>query len=188
MRDDPKKGDAMMHSTPTPSDTLPMVDVGTLASLLAEARSAIAHDPSGADRMIERAALMLRPRSTDSMPGAMLLSGGLAPWQIRKVRNYVAEHLGERIATTDLADAAELSASHFARAFKVSLGLSPHGYVTEQRIARARALIFGTDLPLCEVALLCGFADQAHLSRLFRRLVGQSPAAWRRANAERDAA
>jgi len=88
----------------------------------------------------------------------------------------------------DLARCVGLSSSHFSRAFKKSLGISPHAFIMQQRLERARALMLGTDMPLCEVALACGFADQAHLSRLFRRIVGNSPSAWRRSTVELAAA
>lgn len=163
------------------------VDVSTLVQLLSEARSAIAENPVVAERMIERATDLLRPRSVDKGSPAELIVGGLAPWQIRKVRTTVAEGLEGRLSTSALAKRVGLSASHFARAFKASTGHSPRAFVMRQRIDRARALMIGTDMPLCEVALECGFADQAHLSRLFRQLVGFSPSTWRRMNTAREA-
>jgi AraC family transcriptional regulator len=171
--------------SPVPTSTS-SVDAATLICLLGEARSALAHDPAGADRMIQRVATLLKPMPVGE--SLNLISGGLAPWQIRTTKSLVSERLAERISVEELADGAGLSASHFARAFKASLGMSPHAFVMQQRLERARALIVGTDMPLCEVALVCGFADQAHLSRLFRRVVGFSPSAWRRLNLQPEAA
>jgi transcriptional regulator GlxA family with amidase domain len=71
------------------------------------------------------------------------------------------------------------------RAFKHSVGLSPMEYVVARRVERAKAMISGTRVPLAEVALACGFADQAHLNRRFRDAVGISPGRWRRSNASR---
>jgi AraC-like DNA-binding protein len=69
---------------------------------------------------------------------------------------------------------------HFAVAFRNALGAPPHEYLIRQRIERAQQLMLSSDLPLCQIAAECGLADQSHLSRLFRRLVGETPAAWRR--------
>jgi AraC family transcriptional regulator len=84
----------------------------------------------------------------------------------------------------DLANVVALSRSHFSRAFKRTLGFSPMEYVVVRRVERAKAMISGTREPLAEVALACGFADQAHLNRRFRDIVGISPGRWRRSNAQ----
>ena len=81
----------------------------------------------------------------------------------------------------DLAALVELSSFHFCRAFRDSFGDSPHAYVTRRRIERAQGLMLTTDNSLSQVAMDCGLADQAHFNRLFRRFVGESPGAWRRA-------
>ena len=82
----------------------------------------------------------------------------------------------------DLAQSVGHSYWHFSRAFKLSLGVSPMEYVVVRRVERAKAMIRGTREPLAEVALACGFADQAHLNRRFRDIVGISPGRWRRSN------
>jgi AraC family transcriptional regulator len=80
----------------------------------------------------------------------------------------------------DLADAAGLSPSHFARGFKASTGLPPHRYLIRLRIEHGQALLRDTDLPIAEVAAACGFAHQEHLTRAFGRWVGTTPACYRR--------
>lgn len=107
--------------------------------------------------------------------------GGLAPWQIRRVSTHIEGHLGENIRCEDLSDLVNLSLSHFMRAFRDSFGCPPHAYLMKRRMARAQGLMLTTDAPLGQIALECGLADQSHLSRLFQRFVGESPAAWRRA-------
>ena len=77
-----------------------------------------------------------------------------------------------------------LSPAHFSRAFRTSFGCSPLEYVTRRRMERAQGLMLSTDIPLSQIALDCGFADQAHFSRLFRRVVGESPRVWRRARVD----
>jgi AraC family transcriptional regulator len=105
---------------------------------------------------------------------------GLAPWQLARVRRHIERHLGSRLTNAGLAALVGLNEDYFARAFKVSAGCPPHAYVVKRRIEHAKSLLLGGNLPLCQVALAAGFADQAHLSRRFRKTVGASPASWRR--------
>jgi AraC family transcriptional regulator len=107
--------------------------------------------------------------------------GGLAPWQIRRVATHIEEHLGESIQCVDLSALTRLSLSHFMRAFRDSFGCPPHAFLMKRRMERAQGLMLATSTPLGQIALECGLADQSHLSRLFQRFVGESPAAWRRA-------
>jgi transcriptional regulator GlxA family with amidase domain len=106
--------------------------------------------------------------------------GGLAPWQIRRVTEYIEEHLSSTIRLQDLAGVARLSHSHFCRAFKESVGHPAPAYVMRRRVHRAQGLMLTTTEPLSQIAAQCGMADQAHFCKLFRRLVGESPNAWRR--------
>jgi AraC family transcriptional regulator len=108
--------------------------------------------------------------------------GGLASWQARRTLDYIEANLGSKMDIGELAGVVSLSRSHFSRAFKFSLGVSPMEYVAVRRVERAKALISSTKEPLAEVALACGFADQPHFSRRFRDLIGMSPGRWRRSN------
>jgi AraC family transcriptional regulator len=108
---------------------------------------------------------------------------GLAPWQVRKVLAHIEANLGAQMRNKDLAAVARLSEYHFNVAFRNSIGESPHGYIIRRRVERAQGLMLSTEKPLSEIALECGLADQAHFTRLFRSIVGESPAAWRRARA-----
>ena len=108
--------------------------------------------------------------------------GGLASWQTRRTVAYIEANLASKVEICDLANVVALSRSHFSRAFKHSLGLPPMKYVVRRRVERAIAMISSTRQPLAEVALACGFADQAHLNRQFREIVGISPGRWRRSN------
>jgi AraC family transcriptional regulator len=105
---------------------------------------------------------------------------GLAPWQLARVRRHVERHLDSRLTNADLAALVRLNEDHFARAFKVSVGRPPHAYVLERRVERATSLLLGGHLPLSQIAVAAGFADQAHLSRRFRETVGASPGSWQR--------
>jgi AraC family transcriptional regulator len=70
--------------------------------------------------------------------------------------------------------------THFARAFRQSIGASPHQWLLARRIDKAMSLLAGSDLTLAQIALACGFSDQSHLTRVFKVAVGTSPGRWRR--------
>jgi AraC family transcriptional regulator len=108
-----------------------------------------------------------------------LQEGGLTSVQERVVRDFVEEHLHERIVLADLAAVVGLSRCRFARRFRCSTGRSPHGFVLDRRVARAQLLLTRTGMPLSDVALRCGFADQSHLTRVFRARVGVPPGRFR---------
>jgi AraC family transcriptional regulator len=109
------------------------------------------------------------------------IPGGLAPWQIRRVTTHIEAHLDETIRNVELATLAGLSAFYFCRAFRDSFADSPHSYIMRRRVERAQGLMLTTNVPLAQIALSCGIADQAHFNRLFRRFVGETPGTWRRA-------
>jgi AraC-like DNA-binding protein len=106
---------------------------------------------------------------------------GLAPWQVQRVVTYVDSNLNTSVRNKDLAAIARLSEFHFNVAFRKRFGQSPHEYLIRRRIERAQGLMLSTDMALSEIAMECGLADQSHLTRLFRKVSGESPAAWRRA-------
>ena len=106
--------------------------------------------------------------------------GGLPKRALKRATDYVGDNLAGDIALEDLARAANASPSHFSRLFKESTGLSPHRYVIERRVERARELLTRTDVPLHEVAAAAGFAHQSHMGRHLKRLLGVTPAGLRR--------
>jgi len=95
------------------------------------------------------------------------------------VCEFIEAHVAENISIQVLATIAGLSMYHFARAFKQSKGLTPHSYLVQCRVQRAQDLLAATDLPLSEVALASGFADQSHCARRFREHVGVTPGHYR---------
>jgi AraC family transcriptional regulator len=105
---------------------------------------------------------------------------GLAPWQLRRVVEYLDANLPERVDLAHLATLAGLSTSHFSRAFKASTGMAPYRWQLDARIRRAQALLIDTQASLDHVAETTGFADAAHFGRTFRKITGATPAAWRR--------
>jgi transcriptional regulator GlxA family with amidase domain len=106
--------------------------------------------------------------------------GGLAPGALRRVRDYIHEHLTEKLPTEVLARIAELSLGHFNRAFQQSTGDSPHHYIIAQRVAMAKELLVQTSRSLADIALEVGFADQSHFSRTYVAITGETPSACRR--------
>ncbi|QHF30270.1 AraC family transcriptional regulator [Pseudomonas sp. R32] len=109
------------------------------------------------------------------------LKGGLAAHQRRQLREYVEGHLDQPLSLGELAALCNLSEYHFARMFRESFGLPPHQYLLARRLAKARQLLRHGQLPLGEVALLCGFASASHFSNRFRQALGATPGAYRAA-------
>jgi AraC-like DNA-binding protein len=109
-----------------------------------------------------------------------MVSGGLAAWQRRRATELLRENLDGTVRLADVAQACELSASHFARSFKASFGVSCHRWLTDRRVECAKELLAATDAPLVDVSSQSGFGDQAAFTRTFHRLVGLSPGRWRR--------
>ena len=109
-------------------------------------------------------------------------SGAQLPaWGVKKLERFIEENLERTLHLETLAPVVRLSCSHFARACRNTFGFTPRQLVLRRRIERAMALI-RERTPLSQVALACGFSDQAHFSRLFRQAVGTSPSQWRRDN------
>lgn len=152
-----------------------------LESLVVELVTALGQGLNhSAQEPLERAAALLRTVQPRRRPAAEP-KGGLAPWQIRKVSAHIEANLGQPLRSGDLARLVRLSPGHFSRTFRSSFGCSPLQYVMRRRVERAQRLMLSTDTPLAQIALDCGLADQAHFSRVFRKVVGVSPRAWRRA-------
>jgi len=106
-------------------------------------------------------------------------SGGLPIRQLRKVQDYVAEHLAEEISIERLAELVELSASHFSHVFKETTGMTPLQFVTRERITRAQQMIRETKRSLIEIGLEVGYTSPSHFAQVFRRVVGVTPTEFR---------
>ena len=164
--------------------------IANLANLLESAREQLERDRTAAGASINQATSILRSELQRHAGAAKLHCGPgeLAGWQVRRIREYIDSHLSETIHVKDLSGVARRSTAHFCRAFKRTFGQTPHAYLTARRLSRAKALMLEGDEPLSIIALLCGFTDQAHLSKLFRQHTGETPAAWRRRRAYADEA
>jgi AraC family transcriptional regulator len=99
----------------------------------------------------------------------------------RRVLDYIEAHLAAPLSLGELAQLCNLSEFHFARMFRLSLGVPPHRYVLARRIGMARRLLRAREAPLGEIGLACGFASPSHFSSRFRQAMGDTPAAYRKA-------
>jgi AraC family transcriptional regulator len=111
-----------------------------------------------------------------------LTAGALSPWQLRRVLDFFATHLSDDPTVAELASECGLSAGYFSRAFRQTTGVTPHQWLIRKRIERARQLLLGNGLGLADIALVCGFVDQSHFTRVFAKLEGDSPGRWRQRN------
>ena len=107
--------------------------------------------------------------------------GGLAPWQLRRATEYMTEHLSGPVLLKDLAGQTGLSPSRFGRAFKLSMGVSPHRWQMNLRVLEAQEMLRDGKRSQADIALATGFAEQSHFSRVFKDVVGVPPGAWQRA-------
>jgi AraC-like DNA-binding protein len=113
-----------------------------------------------------------------------LIRGGLATWQVKRAKEILSANLDGRVLLKEVASECKLSVSHFSRAFSRTTGTAPHKWLLLHRVEVAKEKLRDGRLSLLDVALACGFADQSHLTRVFTRIVGVSPGAWRRALSE----
>jgi AraC family transcriptional regulator len=125
------------------------------------------------------AAHLLRKHSSLSS-GAAMPAGGLTRAQVERAIDYMEANLSDPLSLAEVANASGLSPSHFARRFKSATGAPPHQYLMQMRVERAKRMLLQRE-PIAEIALACGFAHQEHLTRIFRRLTGVTPARYRRA-------
>jgi AraC family transcriptional regulator len=152
--------------------------------LVRRAMSCFESDRAAAWRCLADASKLLGKESNETgfqlRAAPYLPRRGLPRWRAKRAIAYIETNLGSKIAIGEVADFVELSKSHFCRAFKQSLGSSPMAYVATRRVERAKLMMTSSRERLSDIARACGFADQSHLNRYFRRVVGISPGVWRR--------
>jgi AraC family transcriptional regulator len=156
-----------------------------ISNLIEAAVAAFDVDRTASLRDLLRAAAILRARASDRQrtQHPVQQRGGLVRWQMNRIIDYIDQHIAEKITGEDLARLINVSTGQLFRAFKASVGTPPLQYVAARRVELACSLLRTTQEPLSQVALACGFCDQSHLCRVFRRVVGASPTVWRRAQA-----
>jgi len=156
--------------------------VSSVFSLLDIARQKALTDQALARASVDRAYLLLQEQSELYLTSARRGDRGrrLFDWQARRVREHIEKNIGDPILVSDLSALVQLSEAYFARAFKRTYGNTPHSYVLGRRVDQASQLLLNGHASISDIAVECGFTDQAHLCRQFRLRMGQSPAAWRR--------
>lgn len=126
------------------------------------------------------AALFNGAKPTDAAPLTADRPRGLALWQEQRAKELLAGQLSGRVSIGDIAQACELSRTHFSRAFKASTGQTPHQWLTALRVARAKRHLLASVLSLPDIATDCGFSDQSHFTRVFTAQTGAAPRSWQR--------
>jgi AraC family transcriptional regulator len=158
--------------TPTPA----------IINLIESAANSFETDRAVARDCLYRACALIRAQKKSEQPIAAS-TGKLIAWQTRRAFDFIDSRLGTPLQIRDVASELHMSVSHFFRSFKATVGMTPREYITRRRIESAQNLICTTRQSFSDIAIECGLNDQSHLCRVFRRFVGQSPNAWRRANA-----
>jgi AraC-like DNA-binding protein len=131
-----------------------------------------------------RVLLHVRPRMDSlthlsCLPSAGRAKRGLSQGALQRIEEYIEAHIDSALDIDQLAAIVRMSSSHFTRSFHKSVGVTPHRFVIQNRVMRARELLVTTNLPLTEIALTTGFSDQSHFSRRFHEIVGIPPGAFR---------
>jgi AraC family transcriptional regulator len=155
--------------------------VGIAASLAREAQEAGLGGRLYAEALRNHACVHILRRYANVIFREPNRSGGLSHAQCRLLNQYLEENLERNISLAELAGVVQLSVFHFTRKFRTEFGRPPHAYVMSKRIERAKGQLAQRNVPLKVVAASSGFSDQSHMTRLFRRLLGVTPAEYRRA-------
>jgi AraC-like DNA-binding protein len=144
------------------------------------------HHEQAAHGTILRATSLLRRQADPQLAQAGAEAGRerLLAWQARKVLEHIDRHVTDRVLIGDLSALVQRSEAHFSRSFRRTFGESPHSFVVRRRVELATQFMLRTDMSLSDIALQCGFVDQPHLCKHFRKVTGETPAAWRRARRE----
>jgi AraC family transcriptional regulator len=132
-----------------------------------------------AESLADALAVHFLRRYSTMRPPLRAATVGLQPYKLRRTIAYIQAHLAQELSLTTLAAVAQTSPAHFARLFKHATGLAPHQYVITCRMAHAKRLLAETDVPLIDIGLQVGCADQSHFTALFRTHVSLTPKAYR---------
>ncbi|UPG92563.1 helix-turn-helix domain-containing protein [Luteibacter aegosomatissinici] len=160
----------------------PALIVPAIATALCLLLMKLAEKPLFAQSLFAEVALALRSAYGVTSGGVLVRrpAGGLYPWQSDRAVAFMDASLSSPFTTADVARACNMSANHFARAFRVTHGIPPRQWLLRRRVARAKEMLADARTTLTDVALSCGFAEQSHFTRVFTRIEGMPPGAWRR--------
>lgn len=113
-------------------------------------------------------------------PSLETKANGLSQSQLARVIDYMKANLSQDLSILDLATLTSMSESHFSRSFKQSVGISPYRYLMQQRVERAKQLLKQRSIAISTIALDCGFANQTHLTKVFRQITGVTPKTYQK--------
>lgn len=109
----------------------------------------------------------------------VLVDGALDTFKLTKVKDFIEDQIAADLSIAEMAAVVHMSQFHFARAFKTATGTSPHRYLMQRRIDRAKVMLEVTKLSVAEIAYALGFANQSHFIAQFRKAVGTTPKNYR---------
>lgn len=157
------------------------IDDPTITRLISSLRPAIDNPQEASSVFVDYVASTLCHHIARTYGGVKPVAkrGGLSPWQERRVVEMLEANLAHDMPLSRLAAECGMSVRHFGRAFRQSTGFPPHRWILEHRVERAKELLRDPAQTLLGIALACGFADQSHFTRVFARVAGVSPGAWR---------
>jgi AraC family transcriptional regulator len=172
--------DQQLHDLPQFEDA----DITSAAIMLLDA---LRMGGAGSDVMFESLArvflVKLVQKYGDDRSDEIAFSSSFTATHYKRVLDFISEKFGKPIQIEDMAQEAGLSASHFSRLFKSVIGDSPYQFLMRYRVEKAEQMMRDSSQSLIGVALACGFADQPHLTRIFKQYRGITPKAWRKAQA-----
>jgi AraC-like DNA-binding protein len=178
-RFDMERSEDTTSDSSTPSEQFDCL-ASSLVQILETAKRDLERDRVAAKALLATASSILQSEIERRSGASDSGTGGLAGWQIARVRAFIDENLHSTIHTKDLCAVARRSAAHFARSFKHTFGESPHAYVMKRRLETACHLMMTSSESLSQIALTVGFSDQSHLCKRFKQAFGESPSNWRR--------
>ena len=120
-----------------------------------------------------------------TFPRLSSYADGLSAVKLTLIKDYINAHLDLDLKLTELSSIVQISPYHFLRLFKKTLGITPHQYILQQRIERAKYLLKSSTLDISEIAFKVGFCDSSHLTRCFKSILGKTPSQWRQPQGER---
>ena len=115
-----------------------------------------------------------------SKPSLEFKANSLPRSQLERVIDYMKSNLTQDLSILDLATLTSMSESHFSRSFKQAVGIAPYQYLMQQRVERAKQLLEKQSIAISTIALDCGFANQTHLTKVFRQMTGMTPKAYQK--------